>query len=274
MQDDGENQSTHSNQEPLKHQNNPRSISDADAEPPDDVETAGGPVPPKPEEKKEEAPKQTPPPVAPKNSAATVNGVLAPANIDEAFRMASAYHQSGLFPNFDSPQKILVAMQFSAELGLPVLTAARQMYVLNGTPHIWGDLPLALVRKSGQMEYIRERVLDKDGKDINLENKNLNVEPHTSICTVKRKNEDERSFFWTWAEAKAAGLVDKNRSIWKLYPKRMMQMRVRSLALKDVFGDILSGVGIAEYDDYADARDVTTTTNRDVTSTGDLNKEL
>lgn len=260
-------------QEQLKPQSRERSISDADAEPPDDVPTAGGPVPEEPK-KPEPPPQPKPQAQGPRHSAVAVKGVLAPANIDEAFRLASAYYQSGLFPNFDSPQKVMVAMQFASELGLPVLTAARQMYVLNGTPHIWGDLPLALVRKSGLLEEITERVLDKDGKDICHENNNLTADPHTAICTVKRKGEKERSFYWTWVEAEKAGLLKKNRSIWLLYPKRMMQMRVRSLALKDVFGDILSGVGISEYDDFnADVRDVTTS-DRQTTSTDDLNKEL
>ena len=57
------------------------------------------------------------------------------------------------------------------ELGLKPLIALRQITVIKGTPSVFGDLPLAMVRASGKLEMIDEFRFDKDSKKINLKNK-------------------------------------------------------------------------------------------------------
>jgi len=57
--------------------------------------------------------------------------------------------------------------------------------------------------------------------------------------------------------AKTAGLLGK-QGPWTQYPRRMMQMRARSWALRDVFPDVLRGMPIAEdIMDIEPMRDVT-----------------
>ena len=46
-------------------------------------------------------------------------------------------------------------------------------------------------------------------------------------------------------DAKRAGLYGK-QGPWQQYPKRMLQMRARAWALRDVFPDVLRGVHVAE----------------------------
>jgi hypothetical protein len=46
-------------------------------------------------------------------------------------------------------------------------------------------------------------------------------------------------------DAKRAGLAGK-QGPWQQYPKRMLQMRARAFALRDVFPDVLRGVYVAE----------------------------
>ena len=46
-------------------------------------------------------------------------------------------------------------------------------------------------------------------------------------------------------DAKQAGLTGK-QGPWSQYPRRMLQMRARAFALRDVFADVLRGVHVAE----------------------------
>lgn len=171
-------------------------------------------------------------------------GLLIGSTFEEQWRIATAYSSSGLMPRgLDTPQKVLVAMQLCRELQLPAVSSIGKVMVLNGTPSIFGDLPLALVRRSGLLESIKETWLK--GSDGSITG---------ARCTVHRKGEGdpvEREF--TVADAKVAGLWGKTGqsgkpSPWVLYPTRMLQMRARSWALKDTFADVLGGVSIAEYD--------------------------
>ncbi len=178
---------------------------------------------------------------------ANARGLLVGGSLDEQFRLATAYCQSGLMPRgMDTPQKVLVGMQLCLELNLPVITSIGKVMVMNGTATIHSDLPLALVRRSGQLRSIKEEwAYDKDGAISGAK------------CTVWRKGADTpivREF--TISDAKIAQLWGKTSksgqpSPWVLYPPRMLQMRARSWALKDEFGDILFGVGILEYDHNA-----------------------
>ena len=166
------------------------------------------------------------------------SGVVKASTFDEQWRIATAYLESGLFPQaLNTAAKILVSMQLLNELGLPVVSNVGKVCVINGTPSLFGDLPLSLVMRSGLLTSMKEEIEEKNG------------EPFLGRCTVKRKGfDDEVVRVFTLDDAKKAGLLDKNRSVWKIYPKRMLQMRARSWALKDLFPDVLNGVSIAEYD--------------------------
>ena len=76
----------------------------------------------------------------------------------------------------------------------------------------------------------------------------------TATCKTKRKGdpvEVTRSF--SIEDAKAAGLLSQNKPTWKLYPRRMLQMRARSWALRDKYADLLKGLQVREeVDDYID----------------------
>ena len=87
---------------------------------------------------------------------------------------------------------------------------------------------LAIVRGSGLLEFIREEPTDE-----------------SCTCTIKRKGEEPVTRTFTMADAQKAGLANK-QGPWTQYPKRMMQMRARAYALRDVFPDVLRGVEIAE----------------------------
>lgn len=206
------------------------------------------------------------------------NGLMAPKTIEEAFRYATAVFKSGLAPaQFDSPEKVMVAMQFAIELGLKPLTGIKSMYIVNGTPALFGDLPLALVRNSGKLESIQEDQYDINGKLICKDNNNLDAECSYAVCIVKRVGEKEVERQFSWKAVLKAGL-DKNKwgekATYKNYRQRMLQMRARSWALKDVFGDVLNGISILEYDAFEE-KDVTqTSTNMKKSELNDLIEEV
>lgn len=155
---------------------------------------------------------------------------LAPSSLQEAMDFANMLSKSNLVPKDyqGNPSNCIIAMQWGMEIGLQPLQAMQSIAVINGRPAIWGDAMLALVRGSGQLEYIHEDPTD-DG------------------CTVriKRKGEPEAERTFTKEDAKKAGLASK-QGPWAQYPKRMMQLRARAFALRDVFPDVLRGVFIAE----------------------------
>ena len=155
---------------------------------------------------------------------------LAPSSLQEAMDFANMLSKSNLVPKDyqGNPSNCIIAMQWGFEIGLQPLQAMQSIAVINGRPAIWGDAMLALVRGSGQLEYIHEDPTD-DG------------------CTVrlKRKGEPEAERTFTKEDAKKAGLSGK-QGPWTQYPKRMRQMRARAFALRDVFPDVLRGLPVAE----------------------------
>lgn len=182
-------------------------------------------------------------------------GVLKPQNIEEAFRVAKAFAMSGILPvRFKTTESVFAAMQFALELGLPPLTGMRQIAVVNGTPAIFGDLPLSVCYASGKLEWIKEYLIDKNKVKICSDNKNLGTEPWGSVTIVKRKGDPEVcERFFSMDDAKKAGII---KNVWITYPGRMLTYRSRSMALKDKFPDALNGISIAEYDHNVVAEEI------------------
>lgn len=177
------------------------------------------------------------------------SGELMGRDIDSQWRLATAFHKSRLLPAaFDSVEKVLAGMQFCYELGLKPITGMRQIMIVNGTPSLWGDLPLALVRKTGELMRFEEFFFDKENKPLSFENGNHDAVAAGAVCRMTRKGGESVERIFTVEMAKLAGLIDKNKSLWKIYPKRMLQMRVRGWAIKDLFSDVLMGAPQMEYD--------------------------
>lgn len=179
---------------------------------------------------------------------ANKQGVFIGENIEAQFRIAKAHLLSRLLPNhFNTVEKVLTGMQLAYELGLKPLTGMRQMAIINGTPSIWGELPLGLCFRSGFLEFINEIVFTKDGTEITAETSGKEI--YKAVCTVKRKGyQKETTRYFSLDDAKQAGLLEKNGGVWQKYTRRMLQCRARSWALKDTFPDVLGGISIAEYD--------------------------
>lgn len=155
---------------------------------------------------------------------------LNPKSLEEAMHFAEMLSKSSIVPKdyVGNPGNVLVAIQWGYEIGLQPMQAMQNISVINGRPAIWGDAMLALVRGSGLLESIEEEVCQD-----------------AATCTVKRKGEKPVSRTFTLEDAKRAGLAGK-QGPWQQYTRRMLQMRARAWALRDVFADVLRGVHMAE----------------------------
>jgi len=158
------------------------------------------------------------------------NFSLTPSSLAEAMEFAGMMSKSSIVPKDyqNNPGNILVAIQWGMEIGLQPLQSMQSIAVINGRPSIWGDVMLALVRSSGLLEAINEDVTESK-----------------AVCTIKRRGEQEVVREFSLQDAKQAGLTGK-QGPWSQYPKRMLQMRARAFALRDVFPDVLRGVHVAE----------------------------
>lgn len=190
------------------------------------------------------------------------DGSIQASTLTELYRVSNMLCKSGILPKaYDTPEKVMTAVTLARELGLKPLSALKNIAVINGSPSIWGELPLGIIRNSGLLVSINEFCIDKDYKPICFENKNIDSEIFAAVCIIKRKNEEERSFYYSALDASKN--PNKGNQVWISYRSIMMKRRARSIALKDVFGDLLGGISIAEYDHDiipTEARNYVTTT--------------
>lgn len=157
---------------------------------------------------------------------------LTPTNLQEAMQFSEMIASSNLVPNAykGKPGDVLVAMQMGMEVGLQPMQALQGIAVINGKPAMYGDALIGVVRNSPVCEAISEH---------------FDEATQTATCRVKRRGEDWQERTFSRQDAELAKLWGK-QGPWSQYPKRMMQMRARAWALRDVFPDALQGMAVAE----------------------------
>lgn len=160
---------------------------------------------------------------------------VAIASMDDALRYAKVIAASGMLPksfyesaNGDPTAMAFVAIQLGAEVGLSPMASVQNIAIINNKPGLYGPAMLAVVEGSGVMEVFEEW-LEGEGEGL------------TAYCKVKRRGRPERVVSFSWQDATVAKLVGK-RGPWTEYPKRMMQARARTFALRDTFPDVLLGL--------------------------------
>jgi hypothetical protein len=157
-------------------------------------------------------------------------GVLRPSTIQELDIFSQRAASSGMVPpNFaGKPGAIFIAVQFGSELGLSPMQSLVNIAVVGNRPTIWGDAMPGLCRQSPVCEDIKEW-FDGDGDSL------------IAWCEARRKGASPVRQSFSVADAKKAGLWGKVGP-WTQYPRRMLQMRARSWALRDAFPDVLRGL--------------------------------
>jgi len=179
-----------------------------------------------------------------------VGGFMVPTTLEEAWRCASVLADSQIVPKDmqGRPADIMVAMQMGLEVGLSVMQAVQSIAVINGRPSLWGDAVLGLVKHHPDYEWIKETFDEKT---------------MSAVCEVKRKGECSVRQVFSKADAEKAELWTK-KGTWQTYPKRMLQMRARSWAIRDAFPDAMKGLGMVE--ENVDIREVVVKTVDPVTA--------
>lgn len=152
---------------------------------------------------------------------------------DELLALATLLYKGGMTSKtVTKPEHLAVKIVAGMEVGFSPVQSCNNIMIVNGKATIYGDGALAIVRASRQLAKIEERI---DGNDVEAE----------AVCVLQRVGEEPREFRFSVADAKRAGLWEK-AGPWTDYPHRMLTFRARSFGLRDVFGDILSGLGIFE----------------------------
>lgn len=155
-------------------------------------------------------------------------------------------HAKALPKHLTTVQEVISAWNYAAQLKLPPQPSLRNIAVIQGSPSLFGDLPLALVQRHSDFVYYEEFTIDKDYKKICFENKNLNSEIFGGVVLLQRKGMDKpHSFSFTMQDAQRAGLLGRSGP-WKTYPQVMITRRARIIAIRALFADALSGASIAE----------------------------
>jgi hypothetical protein len=109
-------------------------------------------------------------------------------------------------------------------VGLSPVQALQSVAIVNGKPAIYGDAALALVMGSGLCQNIVETCVDS-----------------VAVCRVQRRGMEEQARTFSKADAQKANLWGKSGP-WTAYPDRMLQLRARGFALRDLFPDVLKGI--------------------------------
>ena len=164
------------------------------------------------------------------SNALTLKTALEPTTLQEAMKFSDILASSTMVPrDFQGkPGNVLVAIQWGREVGLGPLQALQNIAVINGRPSIWGDAALALVRGHPDCLSVQEGV---EGEG----------EARQGWCEVTRRGEQPQRRTFSVTDAKRAGLLNKPGP-WTQYPDRMLQLRARGFAIRDVFPDALRGV--------------------------------
>ena len=201
-------------------------------------------------------------------------GLFVPKTESQFKRLVSYVLKSGMAPKqLDTPEKIMIAMQYCASYGMDPVRGLRRVYIVNGTPSFWGETPLTLVMQGGNLLRIHEFLIDKQYKEINVENKNLDADVYGAVCRTWRRDEVmerieiEKLFnekltpelrdsilaatmhetHFTVDDAVKAGLWNNSGKLYGKYPKDMLKYRARSRNLLDNFANDVQGMNMLEH---------------------------
>lgn len=124
----------------------------------------------------------------------------------------------------NKPADVMIIMEMSMRIGLPMMQGLQDIGVINGRPVLWGDGLLALAMGHKDFEWIEETPITNGAQ-----------------CIIKRKGSEPHKIVFTIEDAKKAGLWGKSGP-WTQYPARMLQMRARSFCVRNTFADALKGI--------------------------------
>ena len=165
-----------------------------------------------------------------------------PTSMGELNQLAELFAKTGIAPPAfrGKPADTMLALLYGNAIGLSAPQSLLGVQVINGRPSLTADSMLAICRSSPVFEDLVE-TFEHAGTDR-----------CTAVCIAKRRGCSPVASRYGVADAKRAGLW--GRGVWAAYPERMLRIRARTFALRDLFGDLLQGFTSAE-----EAADIPTT---------------
>jgi len=120
-----------------------------------------------------------------------------------------------------------ITMQRGVEAGIQPITALNTIVWYNGRPCLYGDAAWASVASHPEYSGFEE---SEDGFVLNR------TKAHGKVVKCVRN--------FTREEAEKAGLMSLPH--WQKYTERMLMIRSRGWAMRDLFADVLNGLSLAE----------------------------
>jgi hypothetical protein len=131
--------------------------------------------------------------------------------------------KSGVFKGAKTKEEAMAKILQGRELGLPPVYSIQRLHYINNSPAIDGQGMLALIRRSGDVEYTI-----KEGEGF-------------ATCRMRRKGDENwTEVTWTREDAKRAGLLNKDN--WKNYEKQMLRWRPIADCSRLVAPDVIGGL--------------------------------
>ena len=167
-------------------------------------------------------------------------------SIRELEEIAKALFEGGITPtNVNNYRKLIPMILSGAEIGLSIMQSIKSFTApINGQCNLWGDAGLALVRASGELLKLEEKI-EGSGDD------------RRAICTIHRVGYEPKTFTYALKLAKnqfsyLKAQKDK-RGPWYDDPDNMLTWRARWRAMRTEFTDVLAGFGGVEEEEIETA---------------------
>jgi hypothetical protein len=190
---------------------------------------------------------------------------LAPSDHTQLARFIDQMIKAKAIPrHLTNREQVISAWNFAAQLNLPPQPSLRNIAVIEGTPSLFGDLPLALTQRHEDFVFYEEFNINEKTERISYESKNLTDKPWGGVVRMQRKGMKEpQSFSFTLQDAERAGLLRRAKEgmPWQAYQPVMLIRRARIMAIRALFADAITGAAIAE--DTGHAPDLIDVTPRD-----------
>jgi hypothetical protein len=164
----------------------------------------------------------------------------------ERMRFCEWLAKSNSIPRDDrgNSANVYFKVERGARLGLSPTESLSHILVVNGATSVYGDMGLALVRKSGLLEKFEEWYeIDGErqrGDDFDIVTAHQQGKIVKAFCVMKRRGDPEKVFTFSIQDAIDGGLWEIKEP-WKKSPKRMLMWRPRSFNMRDNFQDVLAG---------------------------------
>jgi hypothetical protein len=166
--------------------------------------------------------------------------------LSERMRFCEFLSKSTSIPKDDrgNSANVYFKTERGARLGLSPTESLSHILVVNGATSVYGDMGLALVRKSGLLEKFEEWYeidgVKQRGDDFDIIQAWKDGKTVKAFCVMKRRGDPERVTVFSIQDAIDGDLWEKKEG-WRKSPKRMLMWRPRSFNMRDNFQDVLAG---------------------------------